>query len=51
MTRKLSKELPQVKVELFNINGRIYIGELTFFHFSGNVPFVPDERDEKIGNW
>jgi len=51
LSRKLSQGLPQVRVDLYNINGQIYFGELTFFHFSGNVPFVPDEWDERIGSW
>ena len=45
----LSKGFPHVRVDLYDINGKIYFGELTFFHFSGNVPFEPDEWDYKIG--
>jgi len=51
IARRLSAGIQQVRVDLYNINGKIYFGELTFFHFSGNVPFVPDEWDEKIGSW
>lgn len=51
LSRKLSQGLSQVRVDLYNINGRIYFGELTFFHMSGNVPFIPGEWDEKIGSW
>lgn len=47
----LSKGFRHVRVDLYDINGHIYFGELTFFHFSGNVPFVPKEWDEKIGEW
>lgn len=47
----LSKGFPHVRVDLYDINGKIYFGELTFFHFSGNVPFVPSEWDYKIGEW
>ena len=45
----LSKGFPHVRVDLYDINGKIYFGELTFFHFSGNVPFEPEEWDYKIG--
>ena len=45
----LSQGFPHVRVDLYNINGKTYFGELTFFHFSGNVPFEPAEWDEKIG--
>lgn len=47
----LSKGFPHVRVDLYDINGQIYFGELTFFHFSGNVPFHPDEWDYKVGEW
>lgn len=47
----LSKDFPHVRVDLYDINGHIYFGELTFFHFSGNVPFEPNEWDYKIGEW
>ena len=46
---QLSAGLPHVRVDLYNINGDIYFGELTINHFSGIVPFEPDEWDGKIG--
>lgn len=46
---KLSKGLPHVRVDLYDINGSIYFGELTFYHFSGFTPFVPIEWDYKFG--
>jgi len=51
IAEKLSVNIPHVRVDLYDINGHIYFGELTFFHFSGNVPFEPSEWDGKIGNW
>lgn len=51
IARKLSKGIPHVRVDLYDINGKIFFGELTFFHFSGNVPFEPEEWDYKIGEW
>ena len=51
LSRKLSKGFPHVRVDLYDINGDIYFGELTFFHFSGNVPFEPEVWDYKIGEW
>ncbi len=48
---KLSKGFPHVRVDLYNCNGKIYFGEFTFFHFSGIVPFVPEEWDYKLGDW
>ena len=51
MAKKLSKGIPHVRVDLYDINGNIFFGELTFFHFSGNVPFEPEEWDYIIGEW
>ena len=46
---QLSKGFPHIRVDLYNCNGKIYFGELTFFHFSGTVPFEPREWDYKFG--
>lgn len=51
LSKELSKGFSHVRVDLYDINGQIYFGELTFFHFSGNVPFEPEEWDYKIGEW
>lgn len=47
----LSKGIPQVRVDFYNINGKIYFGELTFSHWSGMVAFEPEEWDYKFGEW
>lgn len=46
---KLSEDFPFVRVDLYNISGKIYFGELTFYPWSGYVSFNPDEFDFKIG--
>ena len=46
---KLSKGLTQVRIDLYEVNGKVYFGEITFFHFSGVVPFNPNEWDYKFG--
>ena len=51
LSKRLSKGFKHVRVDLYDINGWIYFGELTFFHFSGNVPFEPKEWDYIIGDW
>lgn len=51
LAEELGNPFPHVRVDLYDINGKIYFGELTFFHFSGNVPFEPVEWDYKIGEW
>lgn len=49
MVDKLSVGIPQVRIDLYNINGRIYFGEYTFFHHGGFVPFIPDKYDYEWG--
>ena len=49
LASKLSKGIPHVRVDLYNIQGKVYFGELTFFHWGGTVPFVPNEWDYKFG--
>lgn len=51
IAEKLGAGFPHIRVDLYDINGDIYFGELTFFHFSGNVPFEPEEWDAKVGEW
>lgn len=38
-----------VRVDLYNNNGKILFGEITFFPFSGFGEFNPKEYDQKIG--
>ena len=51
LAAKLSKGIPQVRVDFYNINGHVYFGEFTFFHWGGMQPFVPDEWDYTFGDW
>lgn len=46
----LSAGLPQVRVDFYELGGKVYFGEYTFYHFRGLVPFEPDGWDVKIGN-
>ena len=47
----LSKGIPQVRVDFYEVNGAIYLGELTLSHWSGAVAFEPEEWDRKFGEW
>ena len=49
LAKILSKNLIHVRVDFYEVNGKIYFGELTFYHFSGFQPFVPNEWDYKFG--
>jgi len=51
LAKKLSKGIPHVRVDFYNVSGKIYFGELTFFHWGGIVPFEPEEWDYIFGSW
>lgn len=45
----LSEGIPHVRVDFYEVNGRLFFGELTFYHFSGLTPFIPNEWDYILG--
>lgn len=49
ISREVSKEFPFVRVDFYSINSKIYIGELTFYPWSGTVQFTPDKFDYDLG--
>ena len=51
LAEKLSNDLPHVRVDLYDLGDNVLFGELTLFHFSGMMPFEPDEWDYKFGDW
>lgn len=51
LAAKLSQGIPHVRVDLYEVDGKVYFGELTFYHFSGIVPFRPEHWDRTIGDW
>ena len=48
---KLSKGFPFSRIDLYEINGRCYFGEITFFPLSGFGWFNPLEWNNIIGDW
>lgn len=48
---RLSKGIPQVRIDLYDVNGHIYFGEMTFTHHGGVVPFHPEKWDYEFGSW
>lgn len=47
---KLSEGIPQVRVDFYVVNERVYVGEMTFFHNSGLCKIVPEEWERKMGD-
>lgn len=51
LSKVLSKGFPHVRVDFYEVEGQLYFGELTFYHFSGFMPFEPDKWDKIFGDW
>ena len=51
IAKKLSKGMTHVRVDLYNINCKIFFGELTFFDGSGLCVYDPREWDFKFGQF
>ena len=49
IAQKLAQGIPFVRVDLYEINGKVYFGEITFYPASGTGKFTPPEWDAKIG--
>ncbi len=47
----LSMGIPHARVDFYEIDGKVYFGEMTFYHNCGFVAFNPEEWDEKFGSW
>lgn len=50
IARVLSKGIPHLRVDLYDVNGKIYFGELTFSTCSGYIPFSDEKWDKKLGD-
>ena len=47
----LSKGIPHLRVDFYLVNGKIYIGELTFYHMGGFTQIQPEEWNVRMGSW
>lgn len=48
---KLSKGIPFVRIDLYEIRGQVYFSEITFYPCAGWLPFDPPEWDLKLGDY
>lgn len=51
LATKLSQGIPHVRVDLYEVNGKVFFGELTFFSGSGMSAFDPETWDIAFGEW
>ncbi|RBP42239.1 ATP-grasp fold amidoligase family protein [Garciella nitratireducens] len=47
----LSRNIPFVRVDFYEVNGHLYFGELTFYPGSGFEEFTPEKYDYILGSW
>lgn len=51
LAEKLSKNIPFLRVDFYEINNKIYFGELTFYPGAGLEKFRPESWDQTLGEW
>lgn len=49
VAEKLSEDFPEVRVDLYNIDGRIYFGELTFTSYGGTMTYYTSAELLRMG--
>lgn len=49
IARALSRDIPFVRVDLYEVDNKVYFSELTFTPCAGYMPFSPKEYDYKLG--
>lgn len=49
IAQKLAEGFPQVRVDLYSAESKVFFGEMTFTHANGFQKFTPDEWDYKLG--
>lgn len=47
----LSRDFPYARIDLYDVNGKVMFGEITFYPWSGYVRFEPDEFDFRLGTF
>lgn len=51
LSEKLGRDFLHVRVDFYEVNGKTYFGEMTFYSFAGVCPFNPEEWDYKLGEY
>ncbi len=49
LAEKLAEGFTHVRVDLYEVNGKVYFGEMTLYRAGGLTPFEPEEWDYKLG--
>lgn len=49
--QKLAEGIPQIRVDFYEINGKMFFGEMTFFHCGGFHRLHPENLNTVWGEW
>ena len=49
IAQQLSSDFPFVRVDLYEVNGHVIFGEMTFYPWSGYVKYYPDDFYFELG--
>lgn len=50
-SERLAEGIPFVRTDFYEIDRKLYFGEITFFPGSGFEEFTPEAADEELGSW
>ncbi len=50
-SKKLSKEASFMRVDFYEVDGKLYLGELTLHENAGLCEFAPDKYNRILGDW
>jgi len=51
LSKQISKGLKHARIDFYEVDGKLYFGEITFYHFSGFQPFNDTKWDALFGEW
>jgi hypothetical protein len=51
LASKLADKLPFVRVDLYNVNGEVFFGELTFYPSDARKNFFPESFNKKVADY
>jgi len=51
LAERLGKGFDHVRVDIYDADDSIWVGELTLYSWSGLTPFTPDEADKLVGSY
>lgn len=51
LASRLSRGMKFVRIDLYEIKGKVYFGEFTFFQAGGFWPMKPEKWEKQLGEW